>query len=110
MSLNIGWVANISVASDLDLNLRKSKINTLTNFILFDFQDNSTLELCIAKWWANIGDVMLSYSITFHGMQVKGAPISVVSIFLLFLLLKYFLFVFTRMYSRLWLSRLSYLE
>ena len=36
-----------------------------TYFFCFNFQDNSTLELCIAKWWANIGEVMLKYSITF---------------------------------------------
>ena len=51
------------------------------SFISFLFQDNSTLELCIAKWWANIGEVMLNYSITFHGIQTIGAPISVVSIY-----------------------------
>ena len=44
------------------------------------FQGDSTLELCIAKWWANIGDVMLNYSLTFHGVQPSSNPVIVVCI------------------------------
>jgi len=43
------------------------------------FQDNRTLEVCIAKWWANIGDVSLSYSIKFHGVKPMTNPVTVVS-------------------------------
>ena len=28
------------------------------------------LELCIAKWWASLGTIDTSYSVTFHGIQV----------------------------------------
>ena len=27
------------------------------------------LEVCIAKWWANLGNVNISYSVTFHGIS-----------------------------------------
>ncbi|XP_048746966.2 tripeptidyl-peptidase 2-like [Ostrea edulis] len=36
----------------------------------FRVEENGTLELCIAKWWANLGDVILNYSITFHGVSL----------------------------------------
>ena len=39
---------------------------------LFFFQENRTLELCVAKWWANLGDVALNYSINFHGVQLDN--------------------------------------
>ena len=30
------------------------------------------LEVCLAKWWANIGNVECSYSVTFHGLSPEG--------------------------------------
>ncbi|XP_022341956.2 tripeptidyl-peptidase 2-like [Crassostrea virginica] len=36
----------------------------------FRVEENGTLELCMAKWWANLGNVILNYSITFHGISV----------------------------------------
>ena len=30
------------------------------------------LEVCLAKWWANIGNVECSYSVTFHGLTPEG--------------------------------------
>ena len=30
------------------------------------------LEVCLAKWWANIGNVECSYSVTFHGISPEG--------------------------------------
>ncbi|XP_033760966.1 tripeptidyl-peptidase 2-like [Pecten maximus] len=39
----------------------------------FQVVDNSTLEMCIAKWWANLGDVTLNYKITFHGVTLDNA-------------------------------------
>ncbi|XP_023932445.1 tripeptidyl-peptidase 2 [Lingula anatina] len=35
----------------------------------FHVLEDVTLELCVAKWWANIGDTTASYSITFHGLM-----------------------------------------
>lgn len=36
----------------------------------FKVEENITLELCIAKWWASLGDVILNYSVTFHGVTL----------------------------------------
>ncbi|KAJ8310382.1 hypothetical protein KUTeg_012247 [Tegillarca granosa] len=38
----------------------------------FRVMENCTLEMCIAKWWANIGEVKLSYSVTFHGVSIDS--------------------------------------
>ncbi|XP_023235229.1 tripeptidyl-peptidase 2-like [Centruroides sculpturatus] len=35
----------------------------------FPVQERRTLELCIAKWWANVGNLLISYNISFHGVQ-----------------------------------------
>lgn len=35
----------------------------------FPVQERRTLELCIAKWWANIGNLLINYSISFHGLH-----------------------------------------
>ncbi|CAM1330735.1 TPP2 (predicted), partial [Pycnogonum litorale] len=35
----------------------------------FGVQGGGTLELCIAKWWASIGDVSLNFCITFCGLR-----------------------------------------
>jgi len=32
------------------------------------FPEGYILEVCLAKWWANIGNVDLSYSVTFQGV------------------------------------------
>ena len=29
------------------------------------------LEVCLAKWWAHIGAINCSYSVTFHGLTVE---------------------------------------
>ncbi|KAL5005334.1 hypothetical protein ScPMuIL_018790 [Solemya velum] len=38
----------------------------------FPVQDDSTLELCLVKWWANLGEVTLNCDITFHGIQLDN--------------------------------------
>ncbi|XP_067127626.1 tripeptidyl-peptidase 2 [Centruroides vittatus] len=35
----------------------------------FPVQERRTLELCVAKWWANVGNLLISYNISFHGIQ-----------------------------------------
>ncbi|XP_060602891.1 tripeptidyl-peptidase 2-like [Ruditapes philippinarum] len=43
----------------------------------FPVVDDRTIEVCIAKWWANIGDVNLDYSVTFHGVKPSSSQITV---------------------------------
>ncbi|XP_052216044.1 tripeptidyl-peptidase 2-like isoform X2 [Dreissena polymorpha] len=43
----------------------------------FNVVDNRTLELCVAKWWANIGEVTLNYTVTFHGVHPTSNPVIV---------------------------------
>ncbi|XP_063430494.1 tripeptidyl-peptidase 2-like [Mytilus trossulus] len=50
------------------LTLSDNGQSTLT----FKVTENRTLELCIAKWWANLGDVTLNYSLNFHGVQIDN--------------------------------------
>ena len=38
------------------------------------------LEVCLAKWWANIGNVECSYSVTFHGLTPEGREQEVIII------------------------------
>ncbi|KAL3846837.1 hypothetical protein ACJMK2_017791 [Sinanodonta woodiana] len=42
----------------------------------FPVLECSTLELCIAKWWANLGEVCLDYTITFHGVRVDNSQLT----------------------------------
>ena len=32
-------------------------------------QEGNVVEFCLAKWWANLGNVEIKYNITFHGVQ-----------------------------------------
>ncbi|KAL8612352.1 hypothetical protein ACOMHN_020171 [Nucella lapillus] len=42
----------------------------------FPVVPSQTLELCIAKWWANLGETTITYSITFYGAQlVQRQPV-----------------------------------
>ncbi|XP_053404432.1 tripeptidyl-peptidase 2-like isoform X2 [Mercenaria mercenaria] len=43
----------------------------------FPVVGDRTIEVCIAKWWANIGDVNLDYSVTFHGVKPSSRQITV---------------------------------
>ena len=42
------------------------------------FQGGVTLELTLAKWWANLGEVSLDYDLTFHGLEPDSKSVTVV--------------------------------
>jgi len=44
-------------------------------------QENLTLEVCLAKYWSNLGHTDVEYSIQFHGVTVSGGPVVIVSDF-----------------------------
>ena len=35
----------------------------------FNYAGGLVLEVCLAKYWAHLGEVEASYSVTFHGIQ-----------------------------------------
>jgi len=41
-------------------------------------QGNATMEVCIARWWAHLGEVSLSYRIKFHGARILSNPVTMV--------------------------------
>lgn len=41
----------------------------------FPVLDGNILEVCLAKWWANLGEVSLNYSVTFRGIHVDSKQI-----------------------------------
>ncbi|CAL1545565.1 unnamed protein product, partial [Lymnaea stagnalis] len=42
----------------------------------FSVLGDCTLELCVAKWWANLGDVSLDITLSFYGAQLEhGLPV-----------------------------------
>ncbi|VDP28979.1 unnamed protein product [Soboliphyme baturini] len=45
----------------------------------FPVLDNWTAEFCIIKWWSSLGDVVLSYSITFYGIMAVPREITLFS-------------------------------
>ncbi|CAK8697827.1 unnamed protein product [Clavelina lepadiformis] len=40
--------------------------------ITFPVIGGNTLELCVARWWSNLGDVTLSYDVQFHGIKTSS--------------------------------------
>ena len=65
-------------------NLLSLIVTVLENHKMFTLNENGEwshgisvrggfiLEVCLAKWWANIGNVECSYSVTFHGLSPEG--------------------------------------
>ena len=47
----------------------------------YDFQPGYVMELAIAKWWANIGEVKVDYTLSFHGVSPDCNQINMVSKF-----------------------------
>ncbi|KAG0430430.1 hypothetical protein HPB47_022708, partial [Ixodes persulcatus] len=42
----------------------------------FSVFDDSTLELCLSKWWTNLGDVVVDYSLSFFGLKPEQPCLS----------------------------------
>ena len=40
------------------------------------FQGGRILELCLAKWWASLGTVQITYTITFHGISSRTSSLN----------------------------------
>ena len=41
----------------------------------FEIAGGFLLEVCLAKWWANLGSVNISFSVTFHGISPDSKSI-----------------------------------
>jgi hypothetical protein len=46
--------------------------------VIFAHQGGVTLEVAIARWWANLGDVTIDYDIIFHSLKPENTSFNMV--------------------------------
>ena len=49
-------------------------------YVCILLQENVMLELCLAKFWSNLGQADIQYSIRFYGVSLCQSPVVIVSI------------------------------
>ena len=72
--------------------LPSSMVKTMEHYKMFNLAEDGSwefglpvrsgpgavVEFCLAKWWANIGNVHAEYTVTFHGVRPSSGPAPIV--------------------------------